>query len=166
MANGDVGFAPSEVADRVRGGDGQRDLRRLLADAGDEVRQQIGRDRFRGADGHAPGDLLRCPCRDERHGLSRRRHGPRVFHEIETGVGQDEPLADPFEQCDAKRGLKRHDLTRQGRLGQAKLARRGGERAGLCRDAEGAGLIPIHLVHAYSYIITSSFGNTGIFRMC
>ena len=104
-------------------------LRRLLTDAGNELRHQIGRDGFRGTDGHPPRYLLRRACRNQGHGLGRHCHGSRVFNEVETGVRQDKPFADPFEQRDAECGLQRHDLTRQRRLGQAELARGGGERA-------------------------------------
>ena len=89
-----------------------------------------------------------------------------MFNKAEAGVRQNEPFADPLEQRGSKRCLQRSDLSRQCRLRQAELAGRSRERAGVCRGAEGACLIPIHFIHTDSYIRYPEFGNTTYFCMC
>ena len=88
-----------------------------------------------------------------------------MLKQTKAGRGQDEPLADPFEQHDAEPGLQRGDLAGERRLRQPEPSRGRGQRAGVRRGAERARQVPVDVVHAISYMLRALSRNLQQSRM-
>src|SRR5262249_34736336 len=132
-----------------------------LLERGEDRRQHLDRDDLAGADADRARDR-RARARGGPAQRGRGRGEPRGERaEIARDVGRDQPGRRPREQLDAERLLERVDVAADGRLGQAELARRGGQRSVVEDAEERAVQVPGRLAgHTKVYIDGTRFDNS------
>jgi len=92
-------------------------------------RKDVSRDQLAGGDANRAFDGERFPSRGQRDTGGRVSHRPEMVHQIETGRGDLDRVADPLEKRNAKFFFEGGDLPPDGRLGDAEDTPGGRERA-------------------------------------
>jgi hypothetical protein len=167
VAQRDVGLAPGQVLQVVRGDQPDADLGRGPGERGEDRRQGVGRHHVRGGDRDLARDLLGPAGGGQREPGGGLLHRADMDHQLAPRLRQDEPAPHPVEELHAEAVLQRRDLAPEGRLGLAELTCGGRERSGLGGGEEGAGLVPVEggggRIHASLYNADANAGNSYAF---
>src|ERR1700722_3479494 len=126
------------------------------AHAPDDGRQDVSCDQLAGGEAYRAIDGERFASRGQRDASGRVAHRPEVLHQIQTGRGELDGVADPLEERNAKLLFEGRDLPPDGGLGDVQDPAGSRERALFCGDEEGARVGPVETNRAPVHALTHS----------
>ena len=124
--DGDVRFAPQQIADRIGRHDLDRDSRLLSPQPGENGRQQVPGHRLDGGDADRARQLFALAGQHAADGIGVVRHGAGVIGDRERDLGRHEAASRALEQHHAELALEFRDMPPEGGLAAAEMAS-GGE---------------------------------------